>query len=128
MVEVQVRKQSRASDRGWSFTSKVPDVTNLRPNEEESVMWEALCDGELVGIIVVDTIPSVPVIQRIAVRPSYRRSGIATALVESVLDDYDTVECNIEKSNTASQSLFSSVGFSEGEVGKYGDLITYRYD
>jgi ribosomal protein S18 acetylase RimI-like enzyme len=55
----------------------------------------------------------------VAVAPEHRGAGIATQLINAVVDELDALGCavvvaDVSSANEASRSLFRQVGFEEG--------------
>lgn len=129
MVSLNVVESSKSPTGVWAFFEEIRDVDNLNPAEEEGKTWECHVDGELAGMIVVDTVPSYGAfINRVAVDPSYRRMGVASKLVQTVLNEYSRVQCRVHKDNKESQKLMESMGFNRDGMGRYDELIRYDSD
>lgn len=126
MPSLKVEKSNKRSGGVWAFFDDIRDVNDLDPAEEQGEAWECYFDGDLAGMIVVDTVPLNGVfINRVAVEKSYRRMGVASRLIEEILSKYSEVECRVHKDNRASQNLMESVGFSKDGMGRYEELIIY---
>ena len=108
----------------WCFFYEIDDVPNLNPAEEQEEAWEALVDGERVGMAVVDTLGT-PFVSRIAVTPDARRSGVATAIIDRLQDEYSRLRCRVHKENPAGIGLVESTGFHRKREGRYGELWWY---
>jgi hypothetical protein len=68
-----------------SETAQTPELT-IRDNPE-SLCYDALIDGEVVGTIVYEHSGPRIVFRHTIVEPAYRGRGIATTLVRTALDD-----------------------------------------
>lgn len=114
--EIVVSRSSKRAGGVWLFFDRVRDVTDLNPAEEQQEAWEATIgdDDEVVGMAVVDTIPSShSFISRIAVVEDNRRSGVATALIKAIHDEHGDVACRVRTNNTAGQGLVETLGFEQ---------------
>ncbi len=110
----------------WGFFDDIIDATNLNPAEEQNEAWEAVEDGEVIGMAVVDTFPSdYTFISRIAVKEDYRREGVATHLLRTLNIHYGRLRCRVHVDNTASQGLVESFGFKQTGMGRYDELYLY---
>ncbi|WP_436513277.1 ribosomal protein S18-alanine N-acetyltransferase [Clostridium thermobutyricum] len=97
-------------------------------------------DGKVVGFAGVWVVYDEGQITNIAVHPDYRRRGIATKLLEDMIEHLKTLDCSIitlevRKSNTKAYDLYSSLGFTDEGVRKrfYKDgedaiIMWYRYE
>lgn len=113
MTAIEVRE---TLDNPWRYFDQIDDVTNLDPGEEQGNRYEAVIDGQRVGMAVVDTFGTA-FISRLVVDPEHRRQGVATALLEHLRDRYGTLRCRVHENNDASQALVEGFGFVR--TGKY---------
>lgn len=80
-------------------------------------------NGEPAGVVAVKPLddPGVCEMKRLYVRPDYRRSGVGTALAETIVEiaaslDYDVMRLDTVASMTAARSLYRSLGFKERDA------------
>lgn len=123
--DVTVTRSSLSSGSVWSFFEEIRDVTNLSPAEEQQEAWEAKINGERVGMAVVDTIPTNPLVSRVAVDPSYRQLGAASALLKRINRQHGRIRCRVREDNPPGHELVQSVGFTAVGKGRYGELMEY---
>ena len=83
----------------------------------------ALCEDSVVGFIsTVDSLRDGLVVGNIAVASDYRRRGVASLLLESVLLVYPArqVTLQVRESNVAAQALYAKFGFEKtGVIEQY---------
>ena len=108
----------------WCFFYEIGDVSNLTPAEELGEAWEALVDDDRVGMAVVDTVGT-PFVSRIAVTPNARRMGVATAIIDRLLDEYSRLRCHVHKENPAGIMLVESTDFHRKQDGRHDELWWY---
>ncbi len=120
-------RQSNRSPTGvWAFFDEVGDVTNLNPAEEQNEAWEAVENGEVVGMAVVDTFASdFAFVNRVAVKDEYRRCGVATHLLRTMRIRHGRLRCRVHRDNEASQALVEGFGFERTGTGRYDELYLY---
>jgi ribosomal-protein-alanine N-acetyltransferase len=75
-------------------------------------------DDVLAGYAVISLVSDVAELQRIAVAPAYRRAGVASALIEALLDltagtEADRVLLEVREDNEAALGLYAQSGFVE---------------
>lgn len=74
-------------------------------------------NGEIVGYVGIWTVVNNVHITTIAVEPNRRREGIATALIERVIEEYanerQTITLEVRPSNEAAIGLYKNLGFVE---------------
>lgn len=128
--DLTVERSDKRPNEVWIFFDQIRDVNNLNPAEEEETAWECYVDGNLAGMAVVDDhFPSYGAyVSRIAVDESYRRIGVATKLMETILDQYSRVKCEVHKNNTPSLKLMESVGIEDVGMGRYDELVQFDSD
>jgi ribosomal-protein-alanine N-acetyltransferase len=73
---------------------------------------------ELAGYAVVSLVADVAELQRIAVAPEHRRTGVASALIEALLDlaaetEVDRVLLEVREDNEAALGCYAQSGFEE---------------
>ena len=76
--------------------------------------------GQIVGFLVsrqtwasLNGLPAEREILNLAVLPSHRRMGVASALLDRELSRYATFFLEVRESNTAAQELYRRFGFTE---------------
>ncbi|MEO1487349.1 MAG: GNAT family N-acetyltransferase [Bacteroidota bacterium] len=91
----------------WQYTSRA--ITAM---SSAKVALGAYLKNELVGYVIFT--PSTKRIQQIAVKPAYRRQGIASQLLGNILHEYgDTLfVINVDKSANALNAFFTKMGLS----------------
>lgn len=80
--------------------------------------WVAESAGLVVGYAVILRLDEVADLQRIGVHPAYRRSGVATALLDAALDrarrdDADRMLLEVSAGNRGALAFYGSHGFEE---------------
>ncbi len=89
---------------------------------DPSCLYLAAVDGDtLVGYIGVQTVLDEGYINNVAIRPEYRRRGIASALISLLIDKSKEIELSfltleVRASNEAAIALYEKLGF--GPVGR----------
>lgn len=96
----------------WSETSFVKELYKPR-----SVPKVAVLDDTVIGYICIDYVMEEGHILNLAVRPDYRRTGIAHALVEDAVEELRLKECRVvylevRASNHAARKLYEGFGFN----------------
>lgn len=97
------------------FTSDAwcEDDFYYRLNEQGFITLCALCDGEYAGYIAASLFGDLN-IDSVAVLKSYRRRGIASALIKKLLDTgHECCFLEVRESNHAARELYKSLGFAE---------------
>jgi ribosomal-protein-alanine N-acetyltransferase len=95
----------------WSETSFVKELYKPR-----SIPKVAVLDDTVIGYVCIDYVMEDGHILNLAVRPDYRKSGIARALVADALEELRLKECRfvyleVRASNLAARRLYESFGF-----------------
>lgn len=104
------------------------EVALERPSEIEVLV--AAVDGELAGAVILDRHEDgVLYIRQIATLPQFRRRGVASGLVEALKKQSDGRDVRLvtRRINTASQSLFRSMGFEIDEQWSHPDYTPEVY-
>ena len=73
---------------------------------------------ELAGYAVISLVADVAELQRIAVAPAYRRTGVASALIEALVElatdtEADRVLLEVREDNEAALGCYAQSGFEE---------------
>lgn len=102
----------------WNFDSFSKELTN--PLAKYLV---AKINKKIVGFAGVWTIVDEGHITNIAVHPSFRKKGIGSALVQSLINHSKDWGCNsltleVRASNTSAQNLYKKFGFVEEGIRK----------
>lgn len=108
-VPIDIREGEGDPHRFFRCT---PGVTSLDSDPWDR-QWTALVDDETVGMLVAEEF-STPHLVRLAVRKEWRRQGVATALINAVMSEYDQCYAYVDEDNVASQQLLASLGFEKG--------------
>ena len=108
----------------WCFFDEIDDVPTLTAIEEQGEVWEALLDGDRLGMAVVDTV-EMPFVSRLAVTPNAQRIDITTAILDRPQDEYSRLRCRVHKENLAGIRLVESTGFHRKQEGRHGELWWY---
>lgn len=125
---VEVREADLRPDDVWGFFYEIADAENLNPAEEKQTPYEAVVDGEVVGMAVVDTIPRQAVhVSRVAVLPDHRRRGVATALLEHIAGEHGAMTWRVRTNNDASLALSRGFGAEESD-SRWPSLRHFEYD
>lgn len=107
---LEIAKQSFSIP--WSLNSFKNELSN-----PHSILKVAELNGKIAGYIVVRKILDEAELLSIAVKPELRRKGIATALIEDVLDEIknSVKSCFLEVrvSNTQAISFYEKKGFKK---------------
>lgn len=78
--------------------------------------YVAEMDGDIVGYVGIWKVVDNVHITTIAVEPDHRREGIASALIERVINDYGAdprnITLEVRPSNEAARGLYKNLGFS----------------
>jgi ribosomal-protein-alanine N-acetyltransferase len=95
----------------WSELDFLKEISN-----PFSITKVALCDSEVVGYICVNCISDEGHILNLSVHPDMRRRGIATELLEKVLDELRKKRCKflyleVRVSNIGAIRFYESFGF-----------------
>ena len=75
-------------------------------------------DGQLVGHAVASIVADIAELQRIAVDPHHRRTGLATRLLDAVVDEARTAYADrllleVRENNEAAIAFYAARGFAE---------------
>ncbi|WP_123538877.1 N-acetyltransferase [Halosimplex salinum] len=108
----------------WCFFDEIDDVPTLTAIEEQGEVWEALLDGDRLGMAVVDTV-EMPFVSRLAVTPNAQRIDITTAILDRPQDEYSRLRCRVHKENLAGIRLVESTGFHRKQEGHHSELRWY---
>ena len=78
----------------------------------------ARADGDLAGYAVVSLAGDIAELQRIAVAPARRRTGVASSLIDALLEEAATTEADrvlleVREDNEAALGLYAQSGFVE---------------
>ena len=110
----QIEKQCFSTP--WSENALAEEIEN--PNAR---FFVALCGEQVAGYIGAHNIVGEVYITNVAVAPDYRRQGVATQLIERLVEisraekaEFITLE--VRENNTSAQALYEKQGF--GVVGK----------
>jgi ribosomal-protein-alanine N-acetyltransferase len=107
--------ERRSFPAPWSLAMFV-----LELSKPSSVCLGALCRGELIGYLVCSRYQTVWHLMNVAVEPSYRRLGVATALIDRLLDetrrDGDRYTLEVRVSNDEAIRMYESFGFRSAGV------------
>ncbi len=107
----------------------------LNEPEEEGITWVVFRDGEMVAVVEIGFDPGAPTwagFAGLAVKPSLKRQGIGTAVLQRVLALHEgqgrTEHMALVKAdNAAGQRLVEKVGFVAEEEGPNEEgFIRYR--
>lgn len=112
-VEAVAALEQECFSSPWSLDSLVEELSNPL-----AVYYTAFRDGELVGYIGMHHIIDEGYINNVAVRESCRRQGIATQLLETLMDyakkeDLLTLTLEVRASNQAAIAMYKDFGFKE---------------
>ncbi len=88
-----------------------------------AIYFIALCDGEVVGYIGCWQIINEGHITNVAVKPDFRRLGIAKELISRLIqmlrdNDFIYLTLEVRRSNTSAIQLYESFGFAQTGVRK----------
>lgn len=113
---------------GWFIEHT--DMRTVSPHvATESEIW-IVYDGpeQAIGMALVEDHDERPArLHRIGVQSMYQREGIATALVERLLDEYGTLTCECREDSDANE-FYEATGWERTEVspGDPVDLIQWK--
>ncbi len=96
----------------WSRESFIKDINN----RDISYPFVVLDESKIAGYAVIWYFADELHIGNIAIAPEYRRKGLASRLLEYVLDNFDhyiAAYLEVRKSNIAAINLYRKFGFSE---------------
>lgn len=119
----------------WSITELRKELTN---NVAKYLVY--IKDDKVVGFLGMWIVCDEGQITNIAVHPDYRKQGIATALLNAMIEYLKTLDCNtitleVRSSNTKAYNLYTDIGFSDEGVrrrfykdGEDAIIMWYRYE
>lgn len=124
-----VQKSDISPEEAYSFFKRIQDVEEVQPTGENEVLWECRrTDIEMiVGLAIVNTATNSVFVNLIAVDESYRRCDVATAILDTIASEYNSLRCRVHQENTESQQLMESFGFTRSDIGRYPKLVEYKY-
>jgi GNAT superfamily N-acetyltransferase len=122
--DITVGYSRLSSNAVWCFFDEIDDVPTLTAIEEQGEAWEALLDGDRLGMAVVDTV-EMPFVSRLAVTSIARRIGVATAILDRLQDEYSRPHCRVHKENLAGIRLIESTAFHRKQEGHHSELRWY---
>ena len=111
--------------------SDLAEITRIQAATPSASHWEpasyfdfhvrtAERDGKVCGFLVSRNVMGEVEVLNLAVDPGWRRTGVATALLESIPEG--TVFLEVRESNAAARNLYSRLGFRVvGQREKYYD-------
>ena len=110
----QIEKQCFSTP--WSENALAEEIEN--PNAR---FFVALCGEQVAGYIGAHNIVGEVYITNVAVAPDYRRQGVATQLIERLVEisraeNAEFITLEVRENNTSAQALYEKQGF--GVVGK----------
>ncbi len=110
----QIEKQCFSTP--WSENALAEELEN--PNAR---FFVALCGEQVAGYIGAHNIVGEVYITNVAVAPDYRRKGVATQLIEKLVEisraeNAEFITLEVRESNSSAQALYEKQGF--GVVGK----------
>ena len=110
----QIEKQCFSTP--WSENALADEIEN--PNAR---FFVALCGEQVAGYIGAHNIVGEVYITNVAVAPDYRRQGVATQLIERLVEisraeNAEFITLEVRENNTSAQALYEKQGF--GVVGK----------
>jgi ribosomal-protein-alanine N-acetyltransferase len=103
----------------WSKQS----ITDEFLNNEAAVYFCVLASGKAVGYAGMWQVLDEGHITNIAVHPEFRRSGLGSALMETLLEEAGrrglrALTLEVRKSNLGAQALYRKYGFTDGGMRK----------
>lgn len=125
-MNLTVQRSSLSAGQVWLFFDEIVDVNDLNPAEEKQEAWEAILEGERVGMAVVDTFPTNPFVSRVAVKKQFRQTGVGTELLERIIQQHGSLACRVHVNNAAGQALVESVGFKQQDSCRFRKLHRYE--
>jgi len=110
---------SIAENSYWEYVTTQEQVYYFKVYRNDALIGAIHCEIENL-ILYMD----------IMVFPKYQRQGIATAIMEDILQgnlslEFDTMEVFVDESNAASKKLFEKIGFTP--ISCEDELIHYTY-
>ena len=106
--------ERRSFPAPWSLAMFV-----LELSKPSSICVGAVVDDELIGYLICSRYHTVWHLMNVAVHDPYRRSGVATALLEHLLEaagDHDRYTLEVRVSNVEAIRMYESFGFRTAGV------------
>ena len=106
--------ERRSFPAPWSLAMFV-----LELSKPSSVCVGASRNGGLVGYLICSRYHTVWHLMNVAVDPAHRRTGVATALIEELLEttgDHERYTLEVRMSNTEAIKMYESFGFRSAGV------------
>ena len=96
----------------WSETSFMNEI-----RKQHAISRVAILDDAVVGYLCAESVMDEGHILNLGVHPQYKKRGIATALVENILEELKLKACRflyleVRASNFAAKRLYKSFGFT----------------
>ena len=97
---------------GWMWT-----WDDVRPRLEQGAAFLAVVDGDAAGFLIASrSRPDIGHVEDVYVRPSYRRQGVATALVHHLAAAFrergvEHIALDVDVGNDAARTLYERLGF-----------------
>ena len=102
--------ERRTFSTPWSLAMFVLEVS-----KPSGIHLAAVVDGRIVGYVICSRYDTVWHVMNVAVDPGARRLGVATSLLEGLLERIDEAEprltLEVRQSNTAAIALYEGLGF-----------------
>jgi ribosomal protein S18 acetylase RimI-like enzyme len=107
----------RLSNEAWkgapdAFASRADEIAQLF-GEEGRVVLIAESEGRAMAYLTGVQLGRTLGIEEVAVRPEFRRMGIARALVTQALAKEQSAILSVSESNTPARALYKSLGFTQ---------------
>lgn len=117
-VEEVIDIEIKSFSTPWSRTSFYSEIYN-----KHSINKVATIDGKICGYICVRCFEEECHLLNLAVHPEYRRRGIATLLLKTIISKLKEKKCRfifleVRASNIIAQRMYEKVGFSPVGVRK----------
>lgn len=134
--QVEIRESEKSPEEVRAFFESIEDVTNLQSFETNHDSLEIVHDGEVVGMRVFEELPTKVFLHRTAIKPEYRRRGLASKSLEELIERYDhfgRFVARVRSDNSEVQAHAETFGFDKVDerplevAGKgIGSLLTYE--